>query len=96
MSSKATLAKLERVFGAERANELIHECMQSAGIKSLESADERLMFARALIRLGGIYDAIGNSIAVQALLEGAKEGETSGTFVRPGAATRPKKSTGAR
>ena len=79
MSREAVLAKLCRVFGAPRADEIVVSTMTLAGISSLETPHERLRFAKQLIKGGGVYAAIGNSMAVQALLEGGGK-HPSGTF----------------
>jgi hypothetical protein len=82
MSRESALAKLQRVLGPEKAGEVIDGCIRSAGVRGLETPDDRLRFARELIRLGGIYDAIGNSIAVQSILEGAKEAKPTAVVDR--------------
>jgi hypothetical protein len=82
MSREATLAKLERILGATRAQSATADAMRAAGIYSLESPEDRLKFGRALAEQGGVLAAIGRSIAIQAILEGADEGgqvpETNG------------------
>lgn len=75
MSRKATLAKLERILGATRAQTAIADAMRSAGLSDLESPENRLMFGRALTEQGGVLAAIGRSIAIQSILEGADEDE---------------------
>lgn len=80
MSREAALAKLRRVLGATKAEEVTRSTMMRAAITSLDTPSERLRFARALIEAGGVLEALGNSIAVQSILEG---GEESGTFQRP-------------
>ena len=74
MSSSAALARLERVFGAAKAREIAAEAMRVCAISSLDDPNHRLIFARELIQRGGVLEAIGNSIAVQAILEGASSG----------------------
>lgn len=82
MSREATLAKLERILGATKAQAATVEAMRAAGIVDLDHADNRLKFGRALADQGGVLAAIGRSIAIQAILEGADEGaqvpETNG------------------
>lgn len=80
MSREAALSKLRRVLGAAKAEEVTRSTMMRAAITSLDTPSERLRFARALIEAGGVLEALGNSIAVQSILEG---GEESGTFQRP-------------
>ncbi len=81
MSREAALAKLRRVFGAEKADELVGATMRRAALTSLDTPTERLRFARELIKNGGLQEALGNSIAVQAILEGGEE-HASETFQR--------------
>lgn len=75
------MAKLRRVFGAAKADEIVASTMRRAALTSLDTPTERLRFARELIKNGGLHEALGNSIAVQAILEGGEE-NPSGTFQR--------------
>ena len=68
MSRASALQKLTRVLGPEKAEAVVRDCMSVAGVHDLEDPDQRLRFARELIQRGGVYDAIGNAIAVQAIL----------------------------
>lgn len=83
MSKEATIAKLERFLGPAQAAATAAECMVRAGIDSLDTPDDRLRFARELERGGGALAAVGNAIAVQSILEGAKGRKESGTYERP-------------
>lgn len=78
MSRVSALAKLTRVLGAQKAEQIVRDVMSAAGVQDLDNPDQRLRFARELIQMGGVYDAIGNAIAVQAILQGAKERRTTG------------------
>lgn len=82
----SALEKLQRALGAERAREVVSIVLRATALVDLEAPDDRLKFARELMRRGGVLEAIGNSIAVQAILEGAKDSRTTGTFARPSAA----------
>ena len=83
VSSSAAIAKLARVFGAAKAQELATEVMRVCAISSLDDPNHRLRFARELIQRGGVLEAIGNSIAVQAILEGAGSGTATPRAERP-------------
>lgn len=64
--------KIRNILGAARADAIIAETMRSARLASLESPDERYVFGEALTKKGGLLEAIGRAIMVQALLQGAK------------------------
>lgn len=64
--------KLRHVLGAKAADELIRDTMHRAGISSLDRPDDLALFADELIRAGGLIEAVGRAIKVQALLAGAK------------------------
>ncbi len=66
------IEKLRHVLGAKAADELIHDAMRGAGISSLDRPDDLALFADELIRAGGLIEAVGRAIKVQALLAGAK------------------------
>ena len=77
MSSSAAIAKLARVFGAAKAQEIATDVMRVCAISTLDDPNHRLRFARELLQRGRVLEAIGNSIAVQAILEGAGSGTTT-------------------
>lgn len=81
----AAVEKLQRALGAERAREVTSDVLRATALVDLEAPDDRLKFARELMKRGGVLEAIGNSIAVQAILEGAKDTRITGTFARPSA-----------
>lgn len=85
-AATSAMEKLQRALGAERAREVTSIVLRATSLVDLEAPDDRLKFARELMRRGGVLEAIGNSIAVQAILEGAKDSRTTGTFARPSAA----------
>ena len=66
------LIKLVNMMGAERAAEVYAETMRRAGLASLVTADDRYRFACELMTRGGICEAIGRAIKIQAILHGAK------------------------
>jgi hypothetical protein len=67
------LIKLVNVMGRERAQPVIADTLRRAGLTSLATADDRYRFACALMDQGGICEAIGRAIKIQAILGGAKE-----------------------
>lgn len=66
------LAKILDVMGSERAQAAIVDAMRRAQLTALQTPDDRLKFAIALMKSGGIFEAIGRSIKIQAILHGAK------------------------
>lgn len=67
------LAKLFNLVGRERAEPLIEETLKRAGLRALVTPDDRYRFACELMTKGGIYEAIGRAIKIQAILHGARE-----------------------
>ena len=67
------LVKLVNVMGRDRAATVIAETMRRAGLASVATPDDRYRFACALMARGGICEAIGRAIKIQAILHGAKE-----------------------
>ncbi len=66
------LTKLHNILGEEKAAELVRETLREIGIADLKSPNDRLRFAEALMLRGGVIEAIGRAIKIQALLHGAK------------------------
>ena len=65
-------AKLVNLMGQQRANEVIRDAMARAGLTSISTPDERYAFGSALMSLGGLCEAVGRAIRIQAILQGAK------------------------
>jgi hypothetical protein len=65
------LGKLVRVLGPEQGRAMADETLRQIGLPSLVSADDCLRFGEALIARGGLLEAIGRAIKIQALLNGA-------------------------
>ena len=65
------LVKLKNMMGEARARVLVVEVFAELGVQGLDDADDRLRFGHALLSRGGVMEAIGRSIKVQALLHGA-------------------------
>lgn len=66
------LVKLINMMGRDKAEELAIEIYTELGIRGLASPTDRLRFGDALVKRGGVLEAIGRSIKVQALLQGAQ------------------------
>jgi hypothetical protein len=73
MSESAAVKKLVHVLGRPRAESLIAETLRQIGRRDLAEAESRLLFGHALTRHGGVVEAIGRAIKIQAILEGASE-----------------------
>ena len=74
MSKDPVMRKLENVMGPVEGPRLVESVCRQFGIASLESPQQRLQFGCALIQRGGLLEAIGRAIKIQALLHGAVEG----------------------
>ena len=64
--------KIRALLGEERGAEVINQTMRSAGLHSIDAPDERYRFGVELTKSGGLLEAIGRAVMVQALLQGAK------------------------
>ena len=73
MSESAAVKKLVHVLGRPRADALIADTLRQIGRSDLAAAENRLLFGHALTRHGGVIEAIGRAIKIQAILEGASE-----------------------
>lgn len=67
------LQKLRNVLGAEKAAVVIAATLERAGLDGLHTPDDRFKFGCALMTRGGILEAIGRAIKIQAILHGASE-----------------------
>ncbi len=73
MSETAAIQKLVHVIGRPRAEQLIADTLREIGLCDLGAPERRLLFGHALTRHGGVIEAIGRAIKIQAILEGASE-----------------------
>jgi hypothetical protein len=71
--SDVALRKLVNVLGAQRARLLVAEILAEIGLGALNTPDDRLQFSLALIKRGGLVEAIGRAIKIQAILHGARD-----------------------
>jgi hypothetical protein len=67
------ISKVLSVMGRERGMQVVEDAMHRAQLRSLRTPDDRYAFASALMTRGGVYEAIGRAIKIQAILHGAKE-----------------------
>lgn len=74
--SEQSLERLSKVIGRERTEALRKEALQALGLKALTTPQEVLDFSSYLMRHGGVIEAIGRAMKVQALLRGAVESPT--------------------
>jgi hypothetical protein len=65
--------KLVHVLGRARAEALTQETLRTIGRANLVDPESRLLFGHALTHHGGVIEAIGRAIKIQAILEGANE-----------------------
>lgn len=72
-STDPALQKLRNVLGAEKAAVVIAATLKQAGLDGLRTPDDRFKFGCALMTRGGILEAIGRAIKIQAILHGASE-----------------------
>lgn len=73
MTETSANQKLVHVLGRARAEALTQETLRTIGRGSLADAESRLLFGHALTHHGGVVEAIGRAIKIQAILEGANE-----------------------
>jgi len=73
MTESAAQQKLVHVLGRARAEALTQETLRQIGKPDLADASSRLLFGHALTQHGGVIEAIGRAIKIQAILEGAEE-----------------------
>jgi hypothetical protein len=67
------ISKVISIMGRERGMQVVEDAMQHARLETLRTPDDRYAFASALMTRGGVFEAIGRSIKIQAILHGAKD-----------------------
>ncbi|MEM9491321.1 MAG: hypothetical protein AAGC55_19395 [Myxococcota bacterium] len=72
MSHQIVWTKLVNFMGPSRARSLMSNTLEQLGLAELRSATDRLQFANLLIASGGANQFIGERIALQARLHGAR------------------------
>ena len=65
--------RLVKALGSVRAAEVFRDACDRFGDRPVETPQDLLDIAEVLVRLGGLVQAVGRSLKVQALLRGAVE-----------------------
>jgi hypothetical protein len=73
MRADPALQKILNLLGPEKGQALIDEVLRKIDRVSLATPDDRYLFACELMTRGGVVEAVGRSIKIQAILHGAKE-----------------------
>lgn len=63
--------KITNMMGPSKARQFIDDTMRSIHLTQVTTMDDLLQFGEALIARGGVIEAIGRSIKIQAILHGA-------------------------
>lgn len=71
--AEQALERLAKVIGQEKTAALRKEALAATGIGALNTPQDVLVFASYLVRRGGVVEAIGHAMKVQAILRGAVE-----------------------
>lgn len=69
--------KLDYLLGREKAPVLIAETLARIGLVEVRTPDDAYRFAVALMRRGGVFEAAGRAIKIQAILNGARDSEAA-------------------
>ena len=72
-ASDPSFMKLVRLYGPERTAVLVRDTLREIGINAIVTPDDRMRFGKALLKKGGLLEAIGRAIRIQAILHGARE-----------------------
>ena len=67
------LERLTKALGPTRASEVMNERLSQWRPRPLDTAQDLLEFSNHIMRCGGLIQAVGRSLKVQALLRGATE-----------------------
>ena len=67
------VSKVINVMGHERGMAVVDEVMRHANLRELRTPDDRYAFGCVLMKRGGVFEAIGRAIKIQAILYGASE-----------------------
>ncbi|APR80530.1 Hypothetical protein A7982_05877 [Minicystis rosea] len=65
--------RLTKALGIQRGSEVMHVTLARLGMHAVETPQDMLEIADQLISSGGLVQAVGRSIKVQAILRGAVE-----------------------
>lgn len=67
------LGRLVKLMGDRRGSALFRTILQEHHMEEMRTADDLMTFALALMARGGVYEAVGRAVKIQALLDGAEE-----------------------
>ncbi len=65
------VSKLARIFGDEKAQQLVREIINESGMAAIATAQDLLIFSTALRSRGGFESTVGAMLGLQAVLRGA-------------------------
>jgi hypothetical protein len=63
--------RVTNALGPKRAGEVLRDALHRVGDRPVNTPDDMLTLAEAMIAQGGLVEAIGRALKVQALLRGA-------------------------
>lgn len=66
-------AKMARVLGSTRAEQLFQSVLKQVGLSRLRSAEDLLIFAQALAKAPAFEGAVGSMLCVTAVMAGASD-----------------------
>lgn len=66
-------AKMSRVLGSTRAEQLFRSVLEQTGLSRLQSAEDLLIFAQALAKAPAFEGAVGSMLCVTAVMAGATD-----------------------
>jgi hypothetical protein len=67
------VTKVINVMGLERGMAMVDEVMRHANLRELRTPEDRYAFGCVLMKRGGVFEAIGRAIKIQAILHGASD-----------------------
>jgi hypothetical protein len=73
MAEDPAVMKLRHMLGPERTRTLLAQTLPVLGIKEVKTPNDRLKLGKELMTRGGLLEALGSAIKMQALLHGAKD-----------------------
>jgi hypothetical protein len=71
VKASRSLEKLNSLMGPAAAEALIQNTKAAAGVVDLDDPEQLARFAEELMKSGGILEAVGRAIKIQAIFAGA-------------------------
>lgn len=71
MYQELVMTRMVDLMGHARATEIFTVTMRDTSLQRIDTADDLLAFATALMRRGGVYEVMGGTFKIRALLDGA-------------------------